>query len=77
MSGIEDLTQEQLAALPRFIHHAVVVADYGLVHDGCPFCARIVEHEDGCIALVFGATKRAALAVPQSGSDDGDDGVRP
>ena len=56
MTDIEDLTQEQRAAIPRLIRQAVVIADYGLGHDGCPFCARIVEHADDCVALVFGAT---------------------
>jgi hypothetical protein len=64
MSGVDELTSEQQRALPRLIHEAVVVADYGLIHDGCPFCGRIVEHEQGCIALAFGATTGRAVADP-------------
>ena len=44
MRGVDELTSEQRRAVPRLIHEAVVVADYGLIHDGCPFCGRIVEH---------------------------------
>ncbi len=66
MSDIDDMTPEQRAALPRLIRAAVIVADYGLGHDGCPFCGRIVQHETGCIAVVFGATE-GRLAVDDGG----------
>ena len=65
MIEIDDMTPEQRAALPRLVRAAVIVADYGLGHDGCPFCGRIVEHEAGCIALVFGAT-RGRIGVDDS-----------
>ncbi len=57
MSDIEALTPQQRAAIPHLIRQSVAVADYGLGHDGCPFCGRIVEHEGNCVALVFGATR--------------------
>jgi hypothetical protein len=67
---IDDMTAEQRAALPRLIRVAVIIADYGLGHDGCPFCGRIVEHKTGCIAVVFGATK-GRLGVDDGGPPGG------
>ena len=61
MSDIDALTPQQRASIPRLIRQALVVADYGLVHDGCPFCGQIVEHADDCVALVFGATRGRAI----------------
>jgi hypothetical protein len=77
MSDIESLTPEQRAAVPRLIGQSVAIADYGLGHDGCPFCARIVEHERGCVALVFGATSGRIDAGPGREASDQDRHDRP
>ncbi len=72
MNDIEHLTPEQRAAIPRLIRQSVVVADYGLGNDGCPFCGRIVEHQDDCVAVLFGATR--GRLTPEA--DDGSAGHR-
>ena len=68
MSDIEALTPQQRAAIPRLIRQSVVVADYGLGHDGCPFCGRIVEHEGDCVALVFGAARGRLIPEAEDGN---------
>jgi hypothetical protein len=74
MSDVETLTPQQRAVLPRLIRQAVVIADYGLAHDGCPFCGRIVEHERDCVVLEFGATRgrvdEAGLRTSGRGGQD-------
>ncbi|MGZ6255818.1 MAG: hypothetical protein ACXWMB_02240 [Candidatus Limnocylindria bacterium] len=60
-SDIDALTPQQRASIPHLIRQAVAVANYGLVHDGCPFCGQIVEHTDDCVALLFGATTGRAI----------------
>ncbi len=73
MSQMDDLTPEQRVALPRLIRKAVVVAGYGLSHDGCPFCGHIVEHSTDCIALVFGAETRLVFKDEEPSTTAGGD----
>lgn len=70
MSNHEALTPQQRAAIPRLIRQSVTVADYGLGHEGCPFCGQIVEHEGDCVALVFGATKGRLILETELGNTD-------
>lgn len=72
MSDVEALTPQQRAAIPHLIRQSVAVADYGLGHDGCPFCGRIVEHAGNCVALVFGATRERLIPETERGKIEPD-----